>query len=184
VSFLERLDPPRAPLSLRVDEPIQVGRLHAFDGFGEGWAVPDATAIWTQGERAELLLSCDVSRGRHVLTIAVGRVGVRRDDALPVGVVIDGRRVATRFFPGGTHSLAWHVPIPHDAIDPPCFSVVLEIAGRGHWLDGRELGLHLRSFCIRADGVRRRLDDGASALRSGLARRRLWHGCGPAGAAK
>ena len=48
---------------LHPGEAIEVAELADLRGFGAGWSLPDPTAIWTHGTRAELLLAAgDASR--------------------------------------------------------------------------------------------------------------------------
>ena len=66
-----------------------------FPAFGDGWAFPDVTSIWTRGERAEILLDLRQARpGRHRVEISFGRVGARPGQALTVTLSIDGKPVS------------------------------------------------------------------------------------------
>jgi hypothetical protein len=172
LSWGDRLRPPRQPLALRPGEVIEVAELADLRGFGRGWSLPDPTAIWTHGARSELLLACDAALARrYALAISFGRVGVGRGRSLNVGLVIDGTRVASRSFPGGTQTITWRVRIPAEAIAKGVFEVVLELEGPQSWLtDGRKLGLHVRSLGIERTGLRGHLDDVVGETRTVRAR--------------
>ncbi len=145
------------PLILRPDEPVEIARLDSGRGFAHGWAFPDATAVWTRGPRAELRLASGTPlRGPHDFTIAFGRVGVPPGDTLDVDLSVDGTRLASSSFPGGTRTVTWRTRIP-ERLAGEAFRVVLEFEEPPYWhVDDRMLGLHVRSIAIERGGLTQR----------------------------
>jgi hypothetical protein len=144
----ERSENGGAPLPLRVGKTVELPVLDDYCAFGTGWATPEAAGIWTRGPRADVRLSVDASSVPHLLSMSVGRVGVRPGDSLVVTMVIDGERTATRSFSGGTPPVDWRVPFPSRVTSRPSFELVLEMDAGGRWGDDRQLGLHVRSLAI------------------------------------
>lgn len=99
VRWEERDPSGEARLRLVVGEPVAVAELERFDGFGEGWAHPDRSAIWTRGPRAELAVElAGVAKESCVLTLGFDGIGVRAEAPLRVNLLINGAPVATREF--------------------------------------------------------------------------------------
>ena len=170
----DRLDHPRRPLTVEVGRALEIDELESFDGFGEGWHFPDTAAIWTQGERAELLLTLGdaASPKSIVIELSFVRVGVLREHTLHAHLVVDGTRVATRSFAGGTRRVVLRGTIAPDVAAKGAFEVALEIDSGAAWTDERKLGLHLRSITLRHGGVRAGVAELAGVGGKALARAR------------
>ena len=81
--------------------------------------------------------------------------------------MIDGIRVASKSFAGGTQSVTWRAEIPREAIAKAAFEVVLELEGSESWqTDTRQLGLHVRSLGIERTGLHRFAGDVVRGIRS------------------
>ena len=162
----ERSETAREPLQLRVGTALVLAELEDFRGFGVGWATPEATGIWTSGERAEVCFSADTTAGTHLLSLSIGRVGAGRDESLEVDMLIDGSRVDTQRLPGGPAPFTWRVALPAGAHSAGLFELTLEIHPPRTWQqDDRKLGLHVHAFELQRDDWRRRLVDAISGLR-------------------
>jgi hypothetical protein len=160
VRWTARLDGGDARLAVRARVPVHVGELEEFDAFGEGWATPDLSSIWTQGTRSELRLELDQTPiGRHDFVLSFGRVAVPPDEWLSVALVVSGLEIARGRFPGGTRRVIWRCELPATAVAERNIDVVLQIAESTAWLDERRLGVHVDSFAIGRHGWLARWDE-------------------------
>jgi hypothetical protein len=86
------------PLHIPVSGRIKVSDLIDFQGFGDGWGLPDANGIWTQGPRAELAVTLDGGEDYPVLAVEIDAIRVGPSDSVTVEVIVDGESVAVREF--------------------------------------------------------------------------------------
>ena len=169
-----RFDRPPGHLDLRMGEPIEIGELTDFSAFGDGWALPDADAIWTQGILAKLALrvSGNDRRGRR-LTLTFVRVSGGAGGSLRARISVDGRQVAARHLEGGTRRVSWHVELPSSALAQETFELGVHVEPPTTWhADERRLGLHLRALQLERGGMLGRGHDAAQAVREVIARAR------------
>jgi hypothetical protein len=97
--WIARRDVGEGRLTMRLGETVDVADLDDYGGFGDGWSPPDKSAVWTQGARSELSIGLDEPLEHPLsLTLAFDSIGVRRGDALRIGLLANGVRVAERDF--------------------------------------------------------------------------------------
>jgi GT2 family glycosyltransferase len=169
-------------------ESIEFAAIEDYSGFGTGWAVPEDTGIWTEGERSELnVVLGEAYPGEYVMTLGVGMICIESDQSLTVDLLANGNRVATRAF---TDSVGrpWRVVLPPGAVGGSELGLTLRVdhprspAERGWSTDKRRLGIHLRTLRLEAvdrsvrvgdkvefgegSGAQRLLGDGWSELES------------------
>jgi GT2 family glycosyltransferase len=157
-------------LHVRTREAVEPGDLSDYGGFGDGWAYPEESGIWTQGSCSELALALDeIGESDYVLALSLGSICVGSDGSLRVEALVNGERVAGRDFRYGDPD--WHIELPARAradgqvdltfvVEEP--SSPLELGWSTY--DDRRLGVLLRTVTlVPAD------DDAATA---GLARER------------
>jgi hypothetical protein len=149
---------------------VKVGRLREYAGFGDGWAVPEVTGIWTQGRRSKLALALEGGgNGDRVLALSLGSICVAPDSSVSVAAFVNGERVAAREFRHGDPE--WHVEVPAHALRDGEIDLTFEIDDPRTPLevgwsdeDDRRLGVLLRGITLLP------ADD--PAARTGLARER------------
>jgi hypothetical protein len=86
------------PLHIPASGRIKLSNLIDFQGFGDGWSLPDAGGIWTQGPRAELAVRLDGGEECPVLAVGIDAVRVGPSGSTTVEVIADGEYVAGREF--------------------------------------------------------------------------------------
>jgi hypothetical protein len=91
---------------------IMLPDLVDFEGFRDGWYLPDPNGIWTQGRRAELAVTFDGGAERPVLDVGIDAVRVGASGAVTVEVIVDDERVAVREFTTEDRSALQSVRIP------------------------------------------------------------------------
>jgi hypothetical protein len=160
----------RSRLHLHPREPLVLAELSDYGGFGDGWAFPDESGLWTQGPRSELALALDgIDDGDPVLRLSLGSICVPPDSAMRVSALVGGKTVATRDFNHGDPD--WHLELPVAGVTDGSLDLAFEIEEPGSprelgWStdDDRPLGILLRTVTLL------RAEDAAS--RAGLARER------------
>jgi hypothetical protein len=160
-------------LHLRNGETAALADLENFGGFGSGWTHPDPTAIWTQGELAELGLALDqVERSKLVLELEIGKVGIRSGEQLLVTAFANGARLGRRRFTTANPPPTWRVPLPVEVLETGTLDVTFACEEPASWAaDDRRLGLYVRSISLRKDDWRHRVRIAAAYLRRRLRRR-------------
>ncbi len=155
---------------LRTHEALDLAELKDYGGFGEGWAFPDESGLWTQGPRSEVALALDgIEESDHVLAISLGSICIRQDLTLSVAALVNGEPLAARDFNFG--DLDWHLELPAVAAAEGAVDLAFEV-GDPH--SPRELGLSLdddRPLGILLETVTLLPADDQEA-RAGLARER------------
>ena len=160
----------RGRFLLRAGEPVDLAELRDYGGFGEGWAFPDESGLWTQGERSEVGLALDgIDESECVLAVSLGSICVDSESALRVEALVNGARVAARDFNYGDPE--WHLELPATAVVEGAVDLAFGIEEPGSprelgWSidDDRPLGILLRTL--------RLLPADDPAARAGLARER------------
>jgi len=100
IRWMSRRDLDQGRLHVRLGETVEIADLEDYAGFGEGWAYPDKTAVWTRGSRSELSIGLDEAiETSCLLTLAFDEIGVRPDDSIQVELLANGERVAASEFP-------------------------------------------------------------------------------------
>ena len=162
---LEELD-----RSVREGETIVFAADSGAERFlGEGWSMLEPTGVWTDGERASLVLKLtDAPPGDAELVLEVDPFVTREHPELKVDVSAQGEQLGARVFrhrrallrPGKGHP-PLHVVVPASVRDErgrtvlelrlrdPASPVDLGLSG-----DARRLGLRLRSLTVRRRGRR------------------------------
>ena len=144
----------RHRLSVPAGGAVELGRLREYAGFGDGWASPDETGIWTQGRRSELALALEGGgNGDRVLALSLGSICVPTDSSVSVAAFVNGEPVADRQFNWGDPS--WHIELPKSAAANGEVDLTFEIENprtpieAGLSLDDdRPLGLLLRGIKV------------------------------------
>jgi hypothetical protein len=162
----EELGRHHVPLPPR--EPLQLAELTDYGGFGDGWSLPDAAGLWTQGEHSELVLALDGNdEGGCVLRLTLGSICVARGESLAVEALVNGEPVAARLFEYGDPH--WHIELP--AVPDGAADLTFRIEAPGSPLalgwsdeDERPLGILLRTVTL--------LPVGDPAAQAGLASER------------
>ncbi|MGH3110443.1 MAG: hypothetical protein ACRDQT_05945 [Gaiellaceae bacterium] len=101
VRWIARRDSGRRALKIRPGEPIEISQLDDYPGFGDGWAFPEPTGVWTQGLRSELSLELDESVGPRFLKLGFDEVGLPREIPVNVHLLANGIRIAATDLHGG-----------------------------------------------------------------------------------
>jgi hypothetical protein len=143
-----------AGVLVRPGETVDIADVYDYGGFGEGWADPDETGIWTQGVRSVLRLTVDEIKGSEsVLTFIIATICTGSDESLRVELLADGERVAAREFTDSAGQ-PWRVDLPSRvwaggkadltlrAEQPRSFPL-------GSSPDGRRLGMLLHSVNLQ-----------------------------------
>jgi hypothetical protein len=157
-------------LRVRTHEAVETGDLKDYGGFGDGWAYPEETGIWTQGARSELALALDgIGEGEYVLALSLGSICVAPNTSMSVEALVNGERASARDFRYGEPE--WHIELPAAGRVDHELDLAFEIAEPGSprelgWSrdDDRPLGILLRGLTLLP------ADD--EAARAGLARER------------
>jgi hypothetical protein len=157
-------------LRIPVRKRVELADLRDFGGFGDGWAYPEETGIWTQGSRAELALALEESgEGDLVLELSLDSICVGTDASLRVEALLNGEHAAAREFSYGDPEWLLELPAPVPADGEVDLTFEIEEPQTPHELgwsadDERRLGILLRAVeLLPAE------DDAAKA---GLARER------------
>jgi hypothetical protein len=100
------------PLRIPGNGGIMLADLVDFEGFRDGWYLPDPNGIWTQGRRAELAVTFDGGEEHPVLDIGIDAVRVGASGAVTVEVIVEDERVAVRDFTTEDRSKLQSVRIP------------------------------------------------------------------------
>ena len=142
-------------LPVRRGERVALSDLENYDGFETGWSPPEAGGIWTLGPRAELRIGVDqFDEGDYALSLLIGMICVDSAEPLPVELLVNGERVASRSFTDPAVGGLWRVPLPsHVAVDGAAELTFLVDRPRsplalGWSTDERELGIHLRTLSV------------------------------------
>jgi hypothetical protein len=150
-----RGEPGLQALTMRPGETVDVTDLSDYGGFGRGWSIPEATGIWTEGERAELRIAADgADSGDYQLKLLVGMVCVEPDETLRVDVEANGVQIAVRRFTGPV-ARPWRIDLPADAVGEDELAVTLLVDSprspreRGWSGDERRLGVHVRDLTLQ-----------------------------------
>lgn len=100
IRWIARRDVGQGRLRMRLGETLEIADIDDYAGFGDGWAYPDKTAMWTHGPRAELSIAFDeTTESSCLLTLAFDAIGVHPSDSIRVDLVANGTRVAATEFP-------------------------------------------------------------------------------------
>jgi hypothetical protein len=155
-----------------VDRSLRLGEEVVFSEgsgaerlLGEGWSEPEATGVWTDGDRASLVLKVtNVPPGDAELVLAVDPFVTPDHPELEVEVSAQGQQLGTRVF---RHRRAvFRRGRPHRPVRAVLPESVRDETGRavlelrlhdptsplelGLSDDSRRLGLHLRSLAVRS----------------------------------
>jgi hypothetical protein len=160
--FLESCD--IGALHVKPGEPVAVGELHDYRGFGLGWAYPDSTGIWTQDTQSAVTLSVDAKpEGHRTLALTMLDACVEPDGVLTVDLALDGNHVDTRTFRHIDPDPVWRVKLPSN----PSVEVTLSVRdprspkSLGWSDDDRALGVRLRGLLVEITEDNRPDDDTA-----------------------
>jgi hypothetical protein len=99
-------------LVLHSGEFLRTAHLDDYHAFGEGWANPDASGIWTEGRRADLLLALPGADGSQVVTLGVGMACAGPKQPVHVTLLAGDRPVVSREFSADFGGVAWRVEAP------------------------------------------------------------------------
>jgi hypothetical protein len=140
---------------MRPGETVQVTDLHDYGGFGRGWSVPEATGIWTEGERAELRIAAEgADSGDYQLSLSVAMLCVEPDETLRVDAEATGVQIATRRF-SGPAPRQWRLDLPAHAARDSALTLTLLVDSprspveRGWSGDERRLGVHIHDLMLK-----------------------------------
>jgi hypothetical protein len=150
-----RGEPGQRTLTMRPGETVEVTDLYDYGGFGGGWAVPETTGIWTEGERAELRIAVQgADSGDYQLGLSVAMLCVEPDETLRVDVEANDVQITTRRFTGPT-ARHWRIDLPADAVRDDELAVTLLVDSprspveRGWSADERRLGVHVHQLTLQ-----------------------------------
>lgn len=94
IRWMSRRDRSRRRLQVRAGETVRIADLDDYPGFGDGWAFPDRTALWTQGPRSELSVALtDDSDEPCSLTFSFDDFAVQPGKSLRVRLYAEGELV-------------------------------------------------------------------------------------------
>lgn len=142
----------------KLGENIELTELDDYGGFGNGWATPEETGIWTEGERSELAVAVEDTDGlgagdECVLTLDIALICIRSGDALGVKLLANGTQVATRVFSDPVER-PWRVDLPAEVLREGAVALSFLVdeprspRALGWSSDKRRLGIHLRTLRV------------------------------------
>jgi len=160
----------RRRFHVQAREPVSLGDVADYGGFGDGWAFPEENGIWTQGSRSEIALALDgVEEADYVLALVLDSICVAPDAILEVEAFANGERLASRGFRYGDPD--WHIELAAATVAGGVIDLRFEIEEPRSLLqlglardDDRPLGLLLQTIKL--------LPTDDDAARAGLARER------------
>ncbi len=149
-----------APGGLRLTpgETVLFANLAGTFSLSAGWAFPDTAGVWTWGSRSEMSIAfppVDDSDRRLVVVLVIDAVCVAPDEALRVGLLIDGVRVANRNVSEPDVPFAWRVEVPPSVLYAGSADLTITVdeprspRAVGWSGDERPLGVRLRSLTLR-----------------------------------
>jgi hypothetical protein len=149
-----------AGVLIRSGETVDFAELPDYSGFGEGWADPEDTGIWTEGPRSELRITADHTGGSaHVLTFDIAVIFTGSDEMLRAQLLAEGRCVAARNFTDSA-GLPWRIDLPSrdSAAGASNLTLLIEQSTAlppGSPPNGRRIGVLIQG--VRLDEVNRTL---------------------------
>jgi hypothetical protein len=127
----------------------------SYEGFAEGWALPDGWGIWTEGTRSSFRIAVEGRLDQAAsLALLIGRTCVAPGESLTVRLLLDEHAVATRNFREPEADPVWRVELPDEIKERRTAMVTLEVEeprspdAVGWFVDPRPLGVHLRAVAL------------------------------------
>jgi hypothetical protein len=142
-------------LTIRPGETIELAGVEEYSGFGSGWAAPEETGIWTEGERSELELRFEgLGAGQHALMLDLAMVCLGAGDSLKVELLADGDQVVATRELTDSFGRPWRVDLPVHLLRNGEIGLTVVVdeprspAALGWSSDDRRLGIHIRALAL------------------------------------
>jgi len=146
---------PSGPLVLRAGEAAVMTDPDRYEGFEQGWALPDEWGIWTEGARSSFRIGLEGSLDQVAsLALLIGRTCVDPGESLAVDLLLDGEVVASRSFHEPEPDPVWRIELPDEVKLRRAALITLVVHeprspdAIGWFVDTRPLGVHLRAVAL------------------------------------